>query len=619
MAADKRLKKMFLSSPFSQPLRVLITAGCALGSFTSSYGQPVRAKEAVVAAEPAGEAITIRTHDHMPSVKGLSAEVCFPVKTFDIRGLEVLSKSDIARIVQPMAYRCVGNTLAQAVIKSINEAHADKGYVTTQAYVPAQNIKGSQTFRINIVSGRINRLIYREYNGDEGFDAAVSRLKDAKTPYEWVQRVFGIVDTVDNPLDRLQLIQGRTFPSLKPWLAFPDREGDLLQMDSLQQGVDQINRASSNKAEIKLEPGAAPGTSDVVIENRRRDSFRLFAGYEINGADINGSGKTTPHRLRIDAYKDNLIGINDSWGLSYAGGRDSNEVKASFSMPFRRFNFSLDAGYSENLSAVGKTTELFSRSFTATSNVSYLISRTKEQQTSIMGSIAWRHSERHLNSIQLTPQTLSIGRLGLQHIRSFDVSQLTLSFGVSHGLTVLDATRDQRPMGAFAPRAQFIKLDGSIGYSYAFKNIGVLKFDLAGQWAGTPLYGDDQLTLGSPSALRGFSRTVAKVDRGVTARSEFTAALPFIDHLIDPKSPSGFWSDVLGAIQTYAFSDFGHGRDLANLNDVSRASVGAGVRYKSERVSVDFNIAQPVYRRGTPSVRGGNTPEFMLTLSMKAL
>jgi hypothetical protein len=57
----------------------------------------------------------------------------------------------------------------------------------------------------------------------------------------------------------------------------------------------------------------------VVVENSREDSFRVNAGYELNGAAINGSGKTIPSQFKLDAAKDNFIGINDAWRLSYAG------------------------------------------------------------------------------------------------------------------------------------------------------------------------------------------------------------------------------------------------------------------------------------------------------------
>src|SRR5262249_7757989 len=160
---------------------------------------------------------------------------------------------------------------------------------------------------------------------------------------------------------------------------------------------DQINRAASSHAQVKLEPGDRPATSKVVVDNNREDSFRINAGYELNGADINGSGDTVPSRFKVDAAKDNLIGVNDAWRLSYAGGLDSNEARAAFSLPFRRFTVSLDAGYSESLSEVAPGIELFSRDGNVAASVGYLVFRSRDRQVTLDNTLSWRNDERFIN------------------------------------------------------------------------------------------------------------------------------------------------------------------------------------------------------------------------------
>ena len=187
--------------------------------------------------------------------------------------------------------------------------------------------------------------------------------------------------------------------------------------------------------------------------------------------------------------------------------------------------------------------------------------------------------------------------------------------GARAGLTLFDATRDPDAPKFGVPRAQFTKLVGTLGVARTFEGLGRAEIDLLGQWSEHPLYADDQLTLGSSTTIRGFTNRAAKVDRGLLLRSEFAVAIPADWLGAVPVIPS-----LLTGAEPYVFSDAGLGRDIANALDISRASLGIGLRYRSGRLSFDISVAAPIHESGLPSrAEERSGAEYYMTLSLKTL
>lgn len=609
----------------AQAFAVLAVVGtCALAS--TAFAAPESSSEsekeaAALNSGPTGKTLSLLTQK---TSKAGSAG-CSEVGAVEVRGVVDIDDTLLREKLEPLAVACIGNDEVKAILSTINELYADHGYVATQGYLPEQDLRADRMLVINIIAGRIDKVVYRENRGDEAlgfrerFDKGWTQIREANGPWSFVTGVSQFIDKVDDPLDDFQLLPRDVSTKAKLWTSFITDSGDVVQIDAIQQGVDQINRVASSKAQVKLEPGTAPATSTVVVENNGEDSFRVNAGYELNGADINGSGNTIPSRLKLDLAKDNFIGINDAWRLSYAGGLDSNEVRGAFSMPFRRFTFSLDAGYSESLSQVTPGVELFTQDGTATAAVGYLLYRSRERQIILDNSLAWRNNERFLNGVSLTPQTIPHARIGITETRTFETLQLSYGIGFDRGLAIMNATEDPADILPSAPRAQFFKIDGQASASKAFENIGLLRIDLNAQWTDHPLYSDDQLVLGSVSSVRGFTNGAVRADRGAIVRTEFVPAFSVANLIEGQKDEWVFAHEVLQGLQPYVFADYGAGRDIANHETLRRAGIGAGLRYRHGRINLDASIGEPVYRTGGPKTNKWQAPEAYLTLSVKLL
>lgn len=588
----------------------LVVTECATLNAYASAAQP----------EPDGPVLTLATNS-----KSHRSAACSAVRQIDVRGVALIDVNELRQKLLPLSVDCIGNEEVQALLTAVNETYADHGYVTTQGYLPEQDIGASRRLVINIVAGRIDKVVYRESGGDESLPFRERMTKgwkqvaEVKGAWGTLTALSALFDRLDDPLDDFQILPRGLDTDPKLWMSFITGSGDVVQMDLVQQGIDQINRVSSARAQAKLEPGEQPATSIIVVENSREDSFRLNLGYETNGASLNGSGVTIPHRLKIDAAKDNLIGINDAWRLSYAGGLDSNEARAAFSLPFRRFTFSADGSYSESLSEITRGVEMFSRGGNVSGTLGYLIHRESSRQVMLDSTFGWRHNERFINGAGLTPEVISFGRMGLTETRNFEALQISYGAGLVHGLPIFGAINDPAAIERSVPRAQFWKIDGNASLVKSLPEIGLFRLDLNAQWAAHPLYSDEQLVLGSVASVRGFTNTASRADRGFVLRTEFAPILPVDALLGERKNDWMFLAEALSGLQPYVFSDYGFGHDIANRDDLQRASIGGGVRYRHGRVNLDVSVAEPVFRRGGGPSKNWQSPEAYLTLSVKLL
>src|SRR3546814_18044191 len=131
------------------------------------------------------------------------------------------------------------------LLGEVTKAYIDRGYATTRAYLPEQDLSSGR-LRIEVVEGRISRI---EVDGSGVF----------------VPGAF----------------------------LYPD--GDRLNLRRLEQGLDQINRLSSNNATLDIQPGDRPGERVVVIHNH--PTRRI---YPTLSADNLGSRSPGRHTLALN-------------------------------------------------------------------------------------------------------------------------------------------------------------------------------------------------------------------------------------------------------------------------------------------------------------------------------
>ncbi|MCC5979362.1 MAG: ShlB/FhaC/HecB family hemolysin secretion/activation protein [Salinarimonas sp.] len=577
------------------------------------------------ALEGADEPIIIATKP----VESPDAGQCFPVETIIVDGEFLIPRATIREAVTPHAADCVGMEVARAVVGAINEAHAEAGLITTQGYLPEQDIRAARSLRIDVIPGRIAAIDYREDHGIAGrglrerFTHARDAVAESEGPWDLLGNLSALFAILDDPLDRFQIIDGARRPQAKTRSSFSATPGDVLDIEDIQQGVERINAVASGRARARLEPGEEPATSVVVIENTPEDAFRLDFGYERNATTLAGPGRTVSQRLRFDLAKDNLIGVNDSWRFTLAGGENSNEVAAGIVLPWRASRFSIDGSYTEAYQSITPFAGLFTQNSALSLRYDRQVLRDARRSLTLDTRLDIRRGDRFINDLQLTPQQFTIARVGLtRNATPGERQQFNLGFGVSRGLTLFNATRDPEVLLPDMPRAQFWKIDGSAQYVRGFENLGIWQTTLSGQFAASPLYADDQLVLGSAASVRGFAARTERVDRGGFMRNEFTLALPSKRLLGERAESWTFAADVIDATRPYAFLDLGRGENLAERRTISRIGAGIGMRFALGRSRVDASLAYPLLDEvrtpdGVNRRPAGGIPDLGLSFTFK--
>ena len=533
-----------------------------------------------------------------PGADGKStAGTCFTVDTIRIEGgLDLFGRKALETVASPFASSCQSNASVGGLLEALNGYFTDKGFATTRAWLPEQDIAASRTLVVRVVPGRIDDVLYKEerqpYRGLFPRMAGLSRDVVAATSFtEAVRRADGWLEGLDDDIERVTLLP----PSARIALARTISKGDALHVDRLQDTLDSLNRVPSHAAKAELVPGGDPATSDVRITNRINDAFRLYAGYDTES--IEGVDRL---RFGVTAEKDNLLGINDSWGTTLKSGIETNELSGDVSVPIGRVTLRAKGDWSESMTDLGPLSELFTTTWNASAGADWIVHTSRSERLVADFTLTHREQNRYINGVALTDQRVSQLQTGVTYSHFFANGSVTGRLGTSLGLPIFNARVDEDDIDEFTPHNQFAKIDASLSASYVLPGKASLSSSLSGQWTTDPLYSDDQLTIGSRSTVRGFSNGSFKADHGAIWRNEVAFVIPADLLLGKPATggkagtpaPGSEWTrTILARLNPYLFLDAGLGRDIANEANGYRVGGGVGLRYGGPRLSFDVGYA----------------------------
>ena len=176
-----------------------------------------------------------------PDVAGVVEEqVCFPIDIIHLTGVSVFKDGHFDTLLAEFAGQCLGQVSIGNLLQGISGIYADKGYITTRAYVPAQDI-ASRELTVEVLEGKVEAFIYQQ------------------------------VDKDGNP---------RPGKPRKLKSAMPLQAGDVFQLRDLEHGLEQMNRLRSSQVKSlapaglsslsrKRIPFAAHLVSTIVVMRSR--------------------------------------------------------------------------------------------------------------------------------------------------------------------------------------------------------------------------------------------------------------------------------------------------------------------------------------------------------------
>ncbi|MGH8777612.1 ShlB/FhaC/HecB family hemolysin secretion/activation protein [Paraburkholderia sp.] len=503
-------------------------------------------------------------------------EPTFEIDHIEFIGDQVLGKSELEHIAKPFLGKRLGRNRINLLLRRVTEAFIAHGYITTRAYLGAQNL-ASGTLKINVVAGKVSRFTLNN---------KPLRPSDPNAPW-YATNGGGLVTDAGTA-----------------W-AFGDSVGDTLRLPDLEQGVDQINRLRRNQAEIQILPGESPGDSVVALTNRYGD--RTF--YNL-GIDNYGSSQTGTLRYRGGIEADNLIGLQESLSFNYVGTEDSNAVVFSAAAPYGYQTFSYTTSLSEYQQTIGDTALLQGRTFSQILGWNDVLARSRTGRTSLDVTLTKMRTERSVNGIDLSPQDLTVLRVGLNGLRRFVVhdqgAAATWDVGVSQGLPWLAASHDGSDLGKSDAHSQFTKLDSTLTLQMALGTLAgsqwAYRGTLRAQLSRVAMFGNEQIFLGGMDSVRGFTEGGISGDTGAYLRNEAA------------------WQNVPGwhdaHIEPYVFLDGGKAHLVAQGGWPTLVGAGIGARaewrHNAQTITGELLLGQALLQ---PAALGRKATVLLATLN----
>lgn len=399
---------------------------------------------------------------------------CFTINSVVLEGAEHLSPGDRDRLLAPYRSQCLSVGQINTLLKAITHHYLERGYVTTRAYLPAQDLSSGE-LKIVVVEGRLESL------------------------------------------DSSALASSRELA-----MTFPGQVGEVLNLRELEQLVDQLTRLPSRQAELELAPGEQVGGSRVGLQGERLKPWRVSAtrnndGDKTTGEQQMGVGLDWDSPLGLAdqlSLRANQDAVSDRW-------RHSDNQSLYYSLPWGWWTLSYsysqsyyrtrndDSGFSIEFDGVSKSQQL---------RAERVLHRDNLSKTGMSFGLSQLHTRNYIddNFIDVSSNRITETQLGFNHGRRIGTAFVNADIGWQQGIGALDAQGSGHPRGS-EPVARYNKYTLTLSYLQPFRLWGEsFSFDslATGQRSEDVLYGPQRISLGGVSSVRGFQDQTLSGDSG---------------------------------------------------------------------------------------------------------
>ena len=461
--------------------------------------------------------------------------------------------------------RCLGAGSIKLLLKRGQNALVAKGFITSRLLAQQQDLKTGQ-LTLNLVLGRIRNIRF----------AKTADANAAQTPYV---------------------------------NALPAAPGDILNLRDIEQALENFKRVPTAEAAIKIEPGSAPGESDLVIEWQQAKPVRFSASLDDSGSDTTGKRQAS-----VSLSYDNPLGLSDLFYVTLnhdAGGGTGASPKGTlggtlhYSLPYGYWHFSSTASYNTYQQTVlGAFADyLYSgKSANVEGKIARVVYRDAANKTTVSTRLYRRSSSNYIDDTEVVVQRRAVAgaELAAAHRVFWGTATLDGQIAYRQGLKILGALA--APEEAFnegTSQFKMVTLDASINVPFKLAD-QKFKLDSAFKLQNnlTSLVAQDRFTIGSRYTVRGFSGSASlAAEKGVLLQNTVSWTIP------------NAGSDL------YLGLDYGRLAGPATDGLVGNSLLGSvlGLRGYYQGLSYDLFVGHPLRKPSQLAV--GNTYGFSLHYS----
>lgn len=430
------------------------------------------------------------TTDPSPSLDETTPE-SFIVQRFQFVGNTVFGDDELSQLLEPYIGRPLEFIELIQARSVITDYYVSKGYVTSGAFIPADQIVEEGTVTIAIIEGRLaNVNIEGLQRINPGY--IVSRINIASGP----------------PLNLNDILEAL----------------QLLQIDPLIENL---------SAELVATPNAGENNLNLVVQEAQ--TFTL-------DVDLNNSQIPLVGTIQANAVlaENNLLGIGDRLSFRYGVTSGSDTLNVDYSIPVNPYNGKLRLGYETssnkavtfpfNLIGLRSNSEQWRIGF------SQPVVQTISDEISLGIAVAHSFNQTSISPPGLPQENFPIlpgaNRDGVTRTSTLLFSQdwihrttqqvigLRSQFGI--GTNWFNATVNSGDV----PDSNFFTWQGQFQWVQRFNNENLLIVRSAAQLADRPLLPRQQFGIGGPTSVRGYQTDQTLTDNGFWLSLE--AQFPFM-------------------------------------------------------------------------------------------
>ena len=387
---------------------------------------------------------------------------------------------------------------------------------------------------------------------------------------------------------------------------FPFREGDVLNVRDIEQGLEQAKRLPSQDITVKLLPAQEPQMTDVLLTVTRGKN--VYGTISVDDSGLEDTGKlqwyTSVGIDQIFQRNDILrVGMNlDGAQDGYAKGTRGHNV--SYTIPYGAHTFTLSYQRSKYHQTVeSRPYDFISAGDTNISTFSwdYVLHRSASMKTSLDIRLRKRNSHSFINDVEIPIQAMHQTSLEVGYAERLYIERDTLYFRIAHrfGLGWLGAQEEKTYPNAPKTRYRLWLVDVDYVHPFTFGHrSATFTSSLHGQWTMNEqrLYGVDMISMGGRYTVRGFDGEVTLMGtNGWYLRNEFATRFP------KQKAELYLGLDV-GAV-------YGYGTEVYNGHAIAGAAIG--LRGAVDTLSYDVFAAAPIIKP-----EGFHTPDVTYGFSL---
>lgn len=368
----------------------------------------------------------------------------------------------------------------------------DKGYVTSQVYIPEQNLNAG-TLQFMVIPGRVEDI----------------RYSDSSAHGPW-----------------------RT--------AFPVRPGDILNIRDVEQGLEQMKRVSSQSVTMQLLPGTSVGTSIIELSIKQDKPVHGSISFDNSGLESTGV-----YQGSFTSSFDQVFRANDTFTMSLSGDlsgsgsiKGTRAASLNYVIPHGKDTFSVSFSKSRYHQTIQSNPYDFTysgKSTTMKAKWNHVWSRTQREKRAFDISISTRHNHRFINDVEIPVQALRTTSMefGVSNRKYIGNATLYSRLGFQWGIGALGAQPEHKASVAMGgPTSRYHMWLVDVDYRKPFimgHRPASFTSSFHGQWVqgGKRLYSVDTINIGNRYSIYGFDGEYTLMgDSGWYVRNEVSSVIP---------------------------------------------------------------------------------------------